>query len=63
MKRRTLGLELLLLSDLGDQHGGEAGLAPARTCAHPTQLLVGDPFVLVSLDVLARSHDRSSMRR
>jgi hypothetical protein len=52
-----LGLELVLRSNLGDKHCGEAGLAPAHTRTHPTQLLVGDPFVLVSLDVLVGPHD------
>jgi hypothetical protein len=39
VKRRTLGLELMLRSYFGDRLGGEAGLARARARAHPTQLL------------------------
>jgi hypothetical protein len=62
LRKRTLGFELMLRSDLGERlgRGGEAAALP-RANAHPTQLLVlfdlaGDPLALAFLGVLAGPH-------
>jgi hypothetical protein len=61
VKKRTLGLELMLRSDLSYRLGGETALALARAYAYPTQLLIlfdltRNPLALAHRGVLAGSH-------